>query len=210
MSGVDPALLQAWLVGRSLARGVPMPVADHGGFRIDTGSDVEVARWVFAGVTPGIAALARSIYAPRHSIKLCGTDAALAALLPPHWQPQPLSYFMQFAGDPLDAVLAGGYRAETTQVDAVSTVRLFDASGMLAASGHAAETNDAFVYDRIVTDPAHRRRGLGRALMGLLRAQKRHRATPDLLVATEAGRSLYETLGWVVLSPYATASLPDG
>jgi hypothetical protein len=34
--GVDPALLEAWLSARSIARGLPLPIPDQGGFRVDT------------------------------------------------------------------------------------------------------------------------------------------------------------------------------
>lgn len=43
-TGVDPDTLYAWLYGRSLARGVPQPVPDHGGFRVDTGTEGEISR----------------------------------------------------------------------------------------------------------------------------------------------------------------------
>jgi len=34
-------------------------------------------------------------------------------------------------------------------------------------------------------------------------------ASPELLVATEDGRSLYVRLGWTVIAPFATATIPD-
>lgn len=80
-------------------------------------------------------------------------------------------------------------------------------SGELAARGAAVETVDVFIYDRIATKMAHRRRGLGQAVMSALGAARRA-AVPELLVATEEGRSLYATLGWQVVSPFATAAIP--
>ena len=41
----DPTLVRGWLAARSLARGLPAPVADHGGWRVDT------ARGTALGVT---------------------------------------------------------------------------------------------------------------------------------------------------------------
>jgi GNAT superfamily N-acetyltransferase len=87
----------------------------------------------------------------------------------------------------------------------VCHVAILGEDGTLAASGYAAETSEAFVFDRIVTAPAHRRRGLGAGVMAALRAMRSRHDVPELLVATEEGRCLYQRLGWRVLSPYATA-----
>lgn len=57
----EPELPWAWLAGRSIARGLPLPVAVHGGMRVDTASPEEACRYVFAGPEPGLAALASSI-----------------------------------------------------------------------------------------------------------------------------------------------------
>ncbi|WP_420833425.1 GNAT family N-acetyltransferase [Sphingomonas pollutisoli] len=89
----------------------------------------------------------------------------------------------------------------------VSQARVFSQEGTIAASGYAAETQGVFIYDRIITEPAHRRRGLGQALMIALRATRKQPDSPELLVATEEGRALYSTLGWETISPYSTASI---
>jgi GNAT superfamily N-acetyltransferase len=66
------------------------------------------------------------------------------------------------------------------------------------------------VFDQIVTDEAHRRLGLGTVVMLNLDAvAEQAGATDRLLVATEAGRALYERLGWTVLAPWSTAVLFD-
>jgi GNAT superfamily N-acetyltransferase len=52
--------------------------------------------------------------------------------------------------------------------------------------------------------PTHQRRGLGTAVMQTLRCCRRDEQARELLVATDAGRALYEKLGWRVISPYAT------
>ncbi|WP_404969369.1 GNAT family N-acetyltransferase [Sphingomonas sp. PP-CC-1A-547] len=91
----------------------------------------------------------------------------------------------------------------------VSEARIFSNGGALAASGYAAETNSVFVYDRIITEPAHRRRGLGRALMQTLHDARQSANSRELLVATEDGRALYSALGWETISPYSTASIAE-
>lgn len=204
---VDPRMLTAWLTARSIARGLPAPVADFGGWRVDTRSDAEVARWVFSRPGDGIARLARSITLPRHFLKLCGSAEALSGHLTRDWTLHPPSYFMQGNGQGHAATVPCGYTLDVTRHGATVTARIVAADGTLAASGHAAETADAFVYDQIVTAPGHRRKGLGRAVMAALGDARHARSGAELLVATEDGRALYADLGWVTISPYSTASI---
>lgn len=204
---VSPALLHAWLAGRSLVRGVPAPVADRGGYRVDTRSDSEHCRWVFAAAGLNLSALAREIDQPRRLIKLRGTDEALRELLPDGWQLHAPAFFMQSGSWPAARALSPGYRCETSVVGSVAHVAIFGEDGDPAASGYAAETGAAFVFDRIVTAPSHRRKGLGAGVMAALRATRTGPDVPELLVATDEGRCLYQCLGWRVLSPYATAEL---
>jgi GNAT superfamily N-acetyltransferase len=207
--GATPELVHAWLAARSVARGLPPPVPDHGGFRVDTNLEQEAKRWVFPGIGPGLVDLLRSIDLPRHVVKLCGTTEQLQSLLPAGWRMHPPASFMRSEGVSIAAALPTGYAIDTERRDAVIEVRILSAEGDLAASGYAAETQDAFIYDRIVTDPAHRRKGLGRAVMAALGRAKR-RSTPELLVATQDGQALYSALGWRVVSPYVTASIAEG
>ena len=81
-------------------------------------------------------------------------------------------------------------------------------SRRVPTSGFAADTAEAFVYDRILTALDHRRKGLGRALTTALRETRRDPNLPELLVATANGRALYRTMGWETLSTYSTASIP--
>ncbi|WP_440846934.1 GNAT family N-acetyltransferase [Sphingomonas sp. 22176] len=193
------------MTGRSLARGVPAPEADRGGYRVDTGSDSEHCRWVFAAPSSNLSALAREINQPGWLIKLCGKDEMLRRLLPDGWHLHAPAFFMQSGTWPAARALPAGYRCETSVVGSVAHVAVFCDDGDMAASGYAAETGTAFVFDRIVTAPAHRRRGLGAGVMAALRATRTRPDIPELLVATDEGRYLYQRLGWRVLSPYATA-----
>lgn len=207
--GVDPRVLNAWLSARSIARGLPSPVPEYGGFRVDTKSDAEVARWVFPKIGPGLKALARSIREPRYLVKLCGAADELQAVLPMGWELHAPGYFMQATGKPPARRLADGYRVVVTRSGMVLEARIFSETGTLAASGYAAATRGVFIYDRIVTIPEHRRRGLGHALMLTLHNARPKSAHMELLVATEAGRALYSALGWTTISAYSTASIVE-
>ena len=204
----DFQLISAWLSARSVARGLPAPVPEFGGLRIDTLSDREVQRWVFTQVTPGLIALGTTICEPRHFIKLCAPGEVLMEALPPAWRLQP-SHCVMVAAKPWPHIGAPtGYCLETVSSGAVTHVRVLDQGGLLAASGYAAETADVFVYDRIETAPGHGRKGLGSAVMSALSAAKRSPATVEILVATDDGRRLYKRFGWRVISAYSTATIP--
>jgi hypothetical protein len=207
---VDPKLVFAWQAAHSLARKSPPPIHDRGGFRVDTHSEKEVKRWVFPRLCDGLYDIARDISLPRHYLKLCGTNEELQGALPARWEIQPENYFMEAAAMVCEASsLPDGYRMELHQTGPVTQVHIIASNGDLAASGTAAETADAFVYDRIETALDHRRKGLGIAVMSALGSARKSSAGPQLLVATEEGRSLYERLGWVVIAPFAAATIPD-
>jgi GNAT superfamily N-acetyltransferase len=206
----DPDLVRAWAEAWAVARKLPAPVADHGGLRIDTGSPTETRRYVFARATPGLRVLAQATEEPRVFIKLCAPDEALDALTPPRWVLEPACWVMTCRDGPaLAPTLAPEYTLQLSTDGPNCDARIVTAAGEIAASGHAAEHAGVFVYDRIVTDAAHRRKGLGRMVMTALCSARRSPDALQVLVATPDGRALYETMGWSVHSPYATVFIPD-
>jgi GNAT superfamily N-acetyltransferase len=202
---VAPELLADWLAARSIARGLPLPVPDSGGLRVDTGSPSEVRRYVFAGPVPEIRELARSITQPRIFIKMIGPAEQLLELVPPAWNLQPGAHVMIHDGrQDARPALPLGYRLELVADDFTTVARIFSVDDDLAASGYAAEYNGAFIFDRIIVEEGHQRRGLGKAMMAVLGAAQRSRAARRVLVATDPGRALYSTLGWTAIAPYST------
>ncbi|MGN7917267.1 hypothetical protein [Lysobacter sp. 22409] len=210
-SDIDPKLLFAWQAAHSIARGSPVPVHDRGGFRVDTYSEKEVKRWVFPALCDGLREIAREITAPRHYLKLCGSDEELRSALPARWAIQPANYLMTTAVADLDTKpLPAGYRMELHRAGPVTRASVIAPNGDLAATGCAAESAEAFIYDRIETAQDHRRKGLGVAVMVALGSARNSVASQQLLVATEDRRGLYANLGWTVLAPFAAASIPEG
>lgn len=208
-SNVDPNLVFAWQAAHSLARNAPPPVHDRGGVRVDTHSEKEVKRWVFPQLCTGLHDIACEITAPRHYLKLCGTNDELQSALPARWEIQPANYFMRSTAIASETrPLPDGYRIELHQSGSVTQVYIVAPNGDLAANGCAAETTDVFIYDRIETASDHRRKGLGIAVMSALGSARKSFTVPQLLVATEDGRSLYTNLGWMVIAPFATATIP--
>jgi hypothetical protein len=209
-SRIDPTLVFAWQTAHSIARGSPLPVHDRGGFRVDTNSEKELKRWVFPQSCDGLRAIAQDIASPRHYLKLCGSNAELRRDLPVRWEVQQENYFMQATVNTLDArPLPNGYGMELHHAGPVTRACVIAPNGDLAASGCAAEAADVFIYDRIETAQDHRRKGLGIAVMIALGTARKSLASPQLLVATDDGRSLYARLGWTVLAPLATAIIPE-
>jgi GNAT superfamily N-acetyltransferase len=80
-------------------------------------------------------------------------------------------------------------------------------NGVVACSGQMAITGDGTaVADRIVTEEAFRRRGLGRHLMGRLSAAALARgATRGVLIASAEGHGLYTALEWAPLCDIVVA-----
>lgn len=210
LAGSNATLVRDWLTARSIARGLPAPVDDSGGWRVETGSPKEVRRYVFADAAGGLEEIGRSVGEPRILLKLFGSERAMRSVLPPRWQVRSEGHFMILSGDmgPVPA-LPSGYEAIVVANGDVVEAKIRTMDGATVASGFAAEAGDCFVYDRVSTDEAHRRRGLGRAIMKMLGAARKSPGARQALVATDQGRSLYETMGWTVLSPWTTAFIPE-
>jgi GNAT superfamily N-acetyltransferase len=205
---VDTQLIGKWLRARSICHGLPPPVADRGGWRLDTAQPGELRRHVFGAPCEGLRELGESIVIPRVFLKLCGGADELRALLPPRWQLDEPRHVMVAGEWPAAGPLAAGYTLRLTRVGVVTTAHVVTADGAIAASGYAAEWGGVFIYDRIETAPAHRRRGLGACVMAALRSARRDARATEILVATNAGQALYTSLAWRTISPYSTAYIP--
>lgn len=199
----DRALVLGWLTARSIARGLPLPLADNGGWRVDTYLPEEMRRHVFVGRTTGLVRLGHTIREPKIFLKLFGPEEKMRRLLPPRWRIQPPSFFMTLA-DRFEgpSELARGYEMAVSKTGDVIRAEVRSQDGAIVASGFAAETSDTFVYDRIETDISHRRRGLARSVMRALGAARRSKDARQVLVATADGKALYSTMGWVTDPPH--------
>jgi GNAT superfamily N-acetyltransferase len=204
----------AWIRGWAITREVAPPVPHADGFRTDVGAPRQVARYLFSQPSPTLRELAARVTTPWVFLKACATGDELRALLPAPWQMQP-DGFMMTCGEapfPARAALPAGYALHVAD-DCARTrrahVRIDAPDGGVAAEGHLALDERRAIYDRIGTAPAHQRRGLGGAVMHALQALAHaHGRHAGVLVATPAGRALYESLGWRLHAPWATAVIP--
>jgi GNAT superfamily N-acetyltransferase len=98
------------------------------------------------------------------------------------------------------------YCLESRCLLAGRVAEVYSPAGELAASGRVFLVGETAVFDRIETDLAHRRRGLGRTIMSeLARLAFQDGASRGALVATPDGRALYSAMGWQLHSLYTTA-----
>ncbi len=204
----------AWIRGWALTREVDPPLPHADGFHIAVGLPRQAARYVFASPSPAIAELGASVSQPWVYIKACATSGQLRALLPARWRIEDLHYMMTCDARPFPGggAVPAGYVTEVDDlIEATGRghVRVVAPDGALAASGHVAMGERLAIYDRIGTEAAYQRRGLGRAVMHALQVLARaHGRHEGVLVATDQGRALYEAIGWRLHSPWAGAVIP--
>jgi GNAT superfamily N-acetyltransferase len=208
---VDPQIVETWVKGWAISRDVPPPVRDSGSYRVDVGWPDQKARYVFPELTKDIQHLANTISEPWVFLKVCASPAMVSQLLPPHWEIQKLGFMMTCTTPMINtkAPLQDGYVLDLTVNITVPMARVLTTTGEVVASGRIAFVDDFVIYDKIETHPDHRRRGLGSVILTALESIGAARGyTKGVLVATEAGKALYESLGWQLYSLYTTAVIP--
>jgi GNAT superfamily N-acetyltransferase len=144
-------------------------------------------------------------------LKVCAPPERVAPLLPPRWQLGAPTFFMTIPGAAMESAVSApaGYRLAFQREKWGLLAEATDDQGRLAAHGRLVIEQGWAVFDRIETDEAHRRRGLGSAVMRGLQAQALEAgARGGLLVATAEGERLYASLGWTSLSDYTSAVIP--
>lgn len=202
-------LIEHWLTGRSLARGLPLPLHSDGGLCVEVGAVGELRRHVFLDAGPALRACAAQIQSQLIFLKAAVEPDVMRAALSNRWKIEKLGYFMHGPiATSSNALLPSCYRISVEAEHGGYVMRVFHTSGELAASGRLAVHVSCAVFDQIVTEAAHRRLGLSTVVMLHLGAvAEQAGATSGLLVATQVGRPLYERLGWKVLAPWSTAML---
>jgi GNAT superfamily N-acetyltransferase len=206
---VDLPLLERWLTGWSLSRGLPVPTHAGDGLVVEVGWPNQLRRHVFADAGPALRECASRIDVPFVHLKAPVDTETLRRALPDHWEFERQRYVMHRPAAMEPVALPAGYVGSVAVEGHAYAVRFADANGEPAASGLVVLNKGTAVFDRIETFEPHRRKGLGTALMSALDALAVNAAVSErLLIATDAGRALYLSLGWQVLAPYSTAVSP--
>ena len=165
------------------------------------------ARYVFAKPETAFWQMAETITEPLVYLKVCAPYDRINHRFPARWATEHRGFMMTREGPPSPVqALPAGYRLTLTERSAGLTCTVHAEDGSHAASGSVVLADDMAVYDRILTEDAHRRRGLASLVMTTLQqaAQDMGRRR-DMLCASHMGRPLYESLGWQVHSLYTSA-----
>lgn len=201
------AVASAWAKGWTLTRDKASPVGTGYGCKIDLGLPEHLERHVVIDFdAPLVRELAGALQTPGTWLKVCAAPQDVAPLLHARWQVQAPEYLMAVGLGIAPAVAPEGYRLVVSTVGAVIEVEVRDQNGERAARGLASHCGGFATFDQIVTEPAHQRRGLGRLVMAALGNYAiAQGAETGVLVATEQGRALYQSMGWSLVSPVTAA-----
>lgn len=202
-----PDLVMAWGRGRAISRSTPPPVAVPGGFRAHVDASSGRVRHVLHTHTADvIERITAEQTAAGSQLRLAGPTSALHDAIPPDWTMDAAGHLMTAPFTPHRSGVPEGYRITVTTEGELTVAVAWETNGSPAASARLGRSGAFGVFDQVQTSPAHRRRGLGTALMDALS----HRAvdlgmTTGLLVGSDEGRMLYEALGWTYRSDFPGA-----
>jgi hypothetical protein len=206
-------VLEKWIKAWSLSRELSLPVKYKSGWMVDVGYENQKQRYVFPELNNDFIQLSETIDEPWVYLKVCVSPDELKGKLSEKWVIQPQGYMMScfkqmsfFAS----GNLPDKYKFEYESYNSTFVVRIVTNDGELASIGRVVLVDDLAVYDRISTEANHRRNGLATFLMKELeKIALANNVYNNFLVATEEGKSLYQTLGWEIYSLYTSAVILD-
>lgn len=193
--------VRTWVAGWAVSRRTPPPVEHPWGLYVEvTENPAEAGRHVLPKSDELLVrSAAASVTVPRTWMKMAAEPEEVEPWLPQGWVVawEETGHLMAVDLTVTNPVAPEGYTAAFEAVGDVVCLRVLDLAGEPAAKGQMAVLGEAVVVDRVTTEEAHRRRGLGGFVMRALADQAVDRgAAVGVLGATDAGRALYETLGW--------------
>ncbi|MHA6765250.1 GNAT family N-acetyltransferase [Streptacidiphilus sp. PAMC 29251] len=193
--------VRSWAAGWAVSRRTPPPVEQPWGLYIEVADNpAEAGRHVLPVTDESLVrSAALSVTAPRTWMKMPAEPADVEPWLSPGWAVawEDTGHLMAVDLAAIDLTAPEGYTVTVQPVDGVVYVRVLDAVGETAARGQLAVVGETAMVDRVVTAESHRRKGLGGLVMRSLANQAVEQgAATGVLAATDAGRALYETLGW--------------
>lgn len=209
---VSSELIGKWLKAWSLSRKLPLPVNYNSGFKVDVGYEKQITRYVFPELNDDFIHLSQTIVEPWVFLKVCASPNEILGLVSNKWEFQPQGYMM-CCNEPMkfqEVRLNDEYKFELENYDSTYVIRIVTKKGELASIGRLVIVEDLAVYDRISTEPNHRRKGLASILMKELEKNAVSKKTSkSFLVATEEGKKLYESLGWKLYCLYTSIVISD-
>lgn len=204
---VSNDLLQKWITAWALSRELPLPAQYKSGFKVEVGDEKQKERYVFAESNEDFFQLAQSIAEPWVYLKVCVPPHQFIDKIPERWELQAQGYMMH-CFHPMNisyVSLPEGYFVKYTHHNSTFTVEIIAEDGKQVSIGRVVLIDDLAIYDRILTEEQHRRKGLASFLMKELENIALSKGIfNNFLVATEKGKVLYETLGWKLYSLYTS------
>jgi len=206
------AIVETWTRGWAVAREVPsVPVWENGGLKTEVGWADQKTRYVFPYFNDDFVQLMKVIKEPWVSLKTYADPEDVKRVLQHRWVIQQVGYMMTYTGLPaiIKPELQKEYILDITEKESVIIVKVVTLNGEQASIGRTAIINDYVIYDRVETNALHQRKGLASVVMRTLEAIAASRGkTKGILVATDQGKKLYETLGWKLHSLYTSVVIP--
>jgi hypothetical protein len=209
---VSHDIVEKWLKAWSLSRKLPLLVRFKSGFKVEVGEERQKTRYVFSELNEDFIELSKQIDEPWTYLKVCSSPDKVKNKVSEKWIIQPPGYMM-CCFEPMknsDAHLSEGFRIQYEEYNSTTVIKIIDENGEQASIGRIVLIDDLAVYDRIITEETHRRKGLARFLMKELEKIALSKGiSNNFLVATEKGKALYETMGWELYSPYTSIVIPE-
>ena len=163
-------------------------------------------RWVFDRPCAEVRKLADRIREPAILVKVCASETEVEPLLGQGWTFGTSRAFMASALEAVPPLMADGYPVSVVAEPWGYCAIASTGDGTVAGRAGLLLEGNMAVIDRLVVGERHRGRGLGSAIVAALHNEAGRRgATRGALVATMAGRRIYERFGWTAISDYTTA-----
>lgn len=204
-------IVKSWLRGWCLSREVSFPVQYKSGFNVFVGDEKQKERYVFPELNEDFFQLARSIDEPWVYLKVSTSSEQVMGNIPEKWKLQAQGYLMTCFHPMIfpEICLTEGYHLEFSEYNTTFVVRIVAENGEQASIGRVSLIDDVAVYDRIVTEINHQRKGLASFLLKELEKIALSKGfANNLLVATEEGKLLYENLGWKEYALHTSIVIP--
>ncbi|GAA2098379.1 hypothetical protein GCM10009801_69430 [Streptomyces albiaxialis] len=203
---MDREIVRAWVEGWVVSRGASPPAEEEWGFYYDIGPFHKAARYVLVEPDEArVRELTRTIGGTGVWLAVFEEPERVREWIAPGWTIGDPGYLMTTTFRRADTSgLPEGYELRVWERAGVTRVVVRAPDGGPAARGQLALPDGArtAVVDQIETVEAHRRRGLGRLVMGVLGTAALDAGVRDaVLAATDDGRALYTALGWRVAAP---------
>lgn len=209
---VSSDIIEKWLRAWALSRELPLPIKFKSGYKVDVGYEKQKDRYVFAELNDDFIQLTKTINKPWVFLKVCAPPEDVINRIDEKWVIQPQGYLMSCAS-PMNIPkisLPDGYILESENYNSTTLIKIVTKGRALASTGRVIIVDDIAVYDRILTEENYRRKGLATYLVAELEQIARSKNVyKNLLVATEQGKILYQSLGWKVHSFYTSVVIPS-